>query len=300
MATIRKRNGKWQVQVRRGGIGARSRTFGLKDDAERWARQVEQDFDRHGFATDVKSLRAITLASLITRYRDSVVIKKRSCEIETVILNACLRQEWAQIPVGQVTAKLFSDYRDQRLVVCKPATVRRELGLLQHVFEVAMKEWALPISHNPVTKITKPKPGPSRERRLTHDEEKSLLGAAEQCRNQLMRPLIELALETAMRRGELLNIHANDIRPDERPLHIPRTKNGHPRTIPSRERRSAFLISFSPIRVASYSRCRPMQFGCHGADSPTAPGLKTCTSTICVTRQSVGSSRWGSASPKSP
>ncbi|MCZ6845147.1 MAG: tyrosine-type recombinase/integrase [Alphaproteobacteria bacterium] len=232
MATIRKRGGKWQVQVRRMGVGACSRTFGLKDDAERWARQVEREYDRHGLSVDLKSLRSITVADLIVRYRDSVVIKKRSCDNETIMLNACLRQEWAQIPVGQVTAKIFSDYRDQRLQMCKPASVRRELGVLQHVFAVAIREWALPISHNPVAKIAMPSPGPNRDRRLMGDEEQRLFDAVRQCRNRFIRPLIELALETAMRRGELLNIHANDIRQDERTLHIPQTKNGHPRTIP--------------------------------------------------------------------
>jgi len=68
-----------------------------------WARQVEREYDRHGLSLDLKSLRSITVADLIVRYRDSVVTKKRSCEVETVILNACLRQEWANTPVGQVT-----------------------------------------------------------------------------------------------------------------------------------------------------------------------------------------------------
>jgi hypothetical protein len=102
LATIRKRSGKWHIQVRRAGIGSRNRTFNLKSDGEQWARQIEQEFDRHGLAVDLKSLRSITLADLIIRYRDTVVVKKRSCENETVMLNACLRQEWTRIPADQV------------------------------------------------------------------------------------------------------------------------------------------------------------------------------------------------------
>ena len=232
MATIRKRNGKWQVQIRRESVGSRSQTFNLKSDAERWARQVEQEFDRHGIAADLTALRTTTLADLIVRYRNSVVVKKRSREIETVILNACLRLDWIQTPLIKVTPDLFSNYRDQRLQKCKPATVRRELGLLQHVFEVAMKEWAIPLPQNPVAKITKPSPAPNRERRISKEEERRLFSATEQCRNPFISPLISLALETAMRRGELLNIHAGDVQLEKRTLHIPQTKNGHPRTIP--------------------------------------------------------------------
>lgn len=246
MATIRKRNGKWQAQIRREGVGSRSQTFTLKSDAERWARQIEQEFDRHGFTVDLKSLRSITLADLIVRYRDTVVIKKRSRDNETVMLNACLRQNWVQTPIGRVTAKLFSDYRDQRLQMCKPSSVRRELGVLQHVFTVAIREWALPIPHNPVANVAMPSPGPNRDRRLIGDEEQRLFKATEQCRNRFMPPLIELALETAMRRGELLNINANDIQPDERTLHIPQTKNGHPRTIPLTSKALSILDQIQP------------------------------------------------------
>ena len=45
MASIRSRNGRYQVQVRRGGLGSWSRTFILKQDAERWARKMEAQFD---------------------------------------------------------------------------------------------------------------------------------------------------------------------------------------------------------------------------------------------------------------
>lgn len=60
----------------------------------------------------------------------------------------------------------------------------------------------------------------------------SLLKSAAQCRNPLMAPLFRFALETGMRRGELVNIRWDQIDTTKRTLHIPVTKNGHPRTIP--------------------------------------------------------------------
>jgi len=41
MATLRKRNGRWQVQVRRSGAGSLSKTFNLKADALKWAREKD-------------------------------------------------------------------------------------------------------------------------------------------------------------------------------------------------------------------------------------------------------------------
>ena len=41
MASFRKRNGLWQVQVRSIHAGAISKSFHRKSDAERWATQQE-------------------------------------------------------------------------------------------------------------------------------------------------------------------------------------------------------------------------------------------------------------------
>ena len=51
-------------------------------------------------------------------------------------------------------------------------------------------------------------------------------------RKGYLEPLLYLAIETAMRRGEMLNVRWDDIDFDARTLFIPHTKNGHSRTIP--------------------------------------------------------------------
>lgn len=45
MATVRKRGDKWQVQVRRQGFEAVSRSFSQRRDAERWGTLKEREFD---------------------------------------------------------------------------------------------------------------------------------------------------------------------------------------------------------------------------------------------------------------
>jgi integrase len=47
-----------------------------------------------------------------------------------------------------------------------------------------------------------------------------------------LRPLIALAIETGMRRGELLSIRWKDVDLTAPTIRILKTKNGHPRTIP--------------------------------------------------------------------
>jgi integrase len=56
--------------------------------------------------------------------------------------------------------------------------------------------------------------------------------ASIRCRNPFVRFLVQLALETAMRRGEILNMRWRDVSVEKRTLHIPVTKSGYARTIP--------------------------------------------------------------------
>jgi len=54
---------------------------------------------------------------------------------------------------------------------------------------------------------------------------------------------LRFALETAMRRGELLALQWSDINLERQLLHIPKTKNGCPRTIPLTPAATAILLS---------------------------------------------------------
>jgi integrase len=172
------------------------------------------------------------VADVIRRYRDTVVPAKQGREIETIILNAFLRHKLASTRLSELNASQIGAYRDERLKRVKPATIGRELGLLQHAFEIARREWAIPRFQNPVVAVRKPTLGNRRNRRLKAGELDRLRTSLGKCRNRLIPPLVALALETGMRRGELLNACWSDLSTGSRTLHIPVTKNGESRTIP--------------------------------------------------------------------
>ena len=46
MATFRNRNGKWQARIQRQGQVPVSKSFSTRQEAERWARQVEAQIDQ--------------------------------------------------------------------------------------------------------------------------------------------------------------------------------------------------------------------------------------------------------------
>lgn len=96
MATIRKRNGKYQVQVRRQGCAPISKTFLKLDDAKAWGRLTELEADQVGPPVDPRVQAETTVATILERYRDEIVVKKRGHEVETLIVNALLRQPWCK------------------------------------------------------------------------------------------------------------------------------------------------------------------------------------------------------------
>ena len=77
MATIRKRNDRWHVQVRRTGSPALTRTFITKADAQTWARKVEAEADRRGLPVGLKVLDTTTVGDILIRYEAEVTPKKR-------------------------------------------------------------------------------------------------------------------------------------------------------------------------------------------------------------------------------
>jgi integrase len=208
---------------------------------------------------------------LLDRYRREVTPKKRGYASENKRLDGFLRLPWVNRPLSKVTPQIFSRYRDDRLKVVSPGTVIRDLGLLRSIFEVARLEWDLPLQENPVAKVRKPKAPDPRERRLLPGELERLLEAVKACRNQWLRSIILLAVETGMRRGELLSLRWDDVCFDTNTVLIRITKNGHARRIPlspdaviileGRQRHSdtntdmVFPISANAFRLA-WERCR--------------------------------------------
>ncbi len=148
-----------------------------------------------------------------------------------------MRHPLAQRFVAGIRGVDIARYRDERLREVSPATVKRTLVTLGHLFEVARKEWGIYV-YNPVRDIKLPPNGKARDRRLQagqdgeEGEEERLLKACRKARNPFLLPVVRLALETAMRQGELIRLRWEHIDLTRRIAHLPDTKNGESRTVP--------------------------------------------------------------------
>lgn len=96
----------------------------------------------------------------------------------------------------------------------------------------------IPLPHgNPVAQLRMPKLPPARDRRLTTEEESSILNAAQQYEKSRkdagpIRSIIRFALETAMRRGEIAAMHWDHVNLKSQVLRVPDSKSGEPRRVP--------------------------------------------------------------------
>ena len=87
MATFRNRHGKWQARVQRKGQQPVSKSFQSKEDAQRWARQIESDIDKGSYTSQVLADKSL-IKDVIARYVEEVTLKTRSIREDTYRLKA--------------------------------------------------------------------------------------------------------------------------------------------------------------------------------------------------------------------
>jgi integrase len=92
-------------------------------------------------------------------------------------------------------------------------------------------EWSMTVE-NPIKGMKRLPANPSRTKRINGETETALLLACEQSTSKLLKPIIQFALETGMRRGEIMGLKWIDIDLPSRRAFLHVTKNGEPRQVP--------------------------------------------------------------------
>ncbi|HKJ88262.1 MAG TPA: site-specific integrase, partial [Gammaproteobacteria bacterium] len=149
-------------------------------------------------------------------YRDNVSCHRMGAASERYRLQ-CLRDELGAILIAQLDAPRIVAYVRRRLEHVCGDTLRRELGLLSDALNTVQVEWGFTLPVNPVMaarpllrKMRAMATHPGRTRRLKPGELEALL-AAPHTQPTLIGAIIEFAVETAMRRGEIAALRHTDI-----------------------------------------------------------------------------------------
>jgi len=125
----------------------------------------------------------------------------------------------------------------------KPATIRRYLATLSSLFSFAERSgWLI---QNPLARFDKRSlpESPPRTRFLARTEYRRLLSAAE----PHLKPIIEVAVETGLRQGELLGLRWGQVDLDRREIRLVETKSKQPRVVPLSDRAVAVFVATSRI-----------------------------------------------------
>jgi len=245
MAALEKRAGGWRVKVRRGGV-SESRTFPTKSQAQAWA------VDRERELADVAAggVPRKTVREALERYRADESPKKRGHRWEAVRIGGWLGAvssktgraselmlPWLDAQVGSVGPDALAAWRDARLRVVSAGSVLREMNLLGSVLETARREWKW-LRVNPMREVRRPAQPEPRTRRIGDAEIDALClalgwdGEPVGSLSQEVAAAFLLAIETAMRQGELLGLAWDNVDLVRRVARLPRTKNGSAREVP--------------------------------------------------------------------
>ena len=234
MATIRKRNGKYQVQIRRSAAKPRSKTFIKLSDARLWAAAQESSP-----AQARASESSQTFDQLVERYRATVLQTLKGQKQESSRLKV-LQKKFGSTPCRHITNAFLANYRDSRLTQVGPQSVKHEINLLRKILRLGQQEWETLLPDG-VPTVRMPRLPRGRERRVS-DAEINLL---KQHLTQQMENVVQIALATGMRRSEILAIESQDIVRSSA-LRIPESKTGRQRFIslqPDTLKRIIFLLA---------------------------------------------------------
>ena len=229
MGSIRKRSGRYQAQVRRQGVQAVSRTFTTKKDALVWVRGIEARIDVG--ETNIAAPKALNLGDLLKRYREEVTPQKKGAITEIRRLDRLLKDPISKTPLPKLTGHALASFRDRRVDDGLRAA-QIDLSIIRHCWNIAVKEWGIPLPANPVSEIRVPNGIKHRDRRLREGEFEKLQEAAKLSQNIYLWPMVKFAIYTAMRRSEILSLRWENVSMLERVAHLVDTKNGTARRVP--------------------------------------------------------------------
>jgi integrase len=168
----------------------------------------------------------------------SVVNDEAACKV--------IKRFFAKKSLGQVAPFLIERFKRERKLTPvgkkkqrerAPATVNRELEILSKIFTMAEDNGM--VASNPCRKVNKLRQDNRRTRYLIAEEEKRLM-AALTGRRAYLKPIVLLAINTGMRRGEILGLEWKNVDLSRGLIYVTNTKSGKDRVIPlNQDARSA-------------------------------------------------------------
>ena len=230
MGCVRKRGNSWNAQVRISGWRSFTKTFQTKLDAKQWTVNLEKELRSKPIPE--KNIKNLKLKDLFNKYKFEILPKLKSHKIVTYKLNFLSRLWLGEIKVINLTKGHLEQFCKDRKLVVKDGTIKSELMLIKRIVKIATDKWNYGIPFNAFYGIELPSPHKPRNRRATQEELSILIAHANKQRNTYISTIIQFAVETGMRRSEILKLKWIDVNLETRIASLYDTKNGDDRHIP--------------------------------------------------------------------
>jgi len=150
----------------------------------------------------------------------------------------------------EITPLDIENYKVERRRKVSPATVNRELACLKHIYTKAI-EWGK-IDNSPASKIKKFRESNQRIRYLEEEEIERLYEAC----SEHLKPIVAVALNSGMRKGEILNLKWPDVNLRTRVISILNSKNDEKREVPINKDLAQILLAVLKHPKSPYVFCK--------------------------------------------
>lgn len=235
--TPRKRGDNYRIEIMVNGRRY-SATRDTAKECQRWAVSKMVEMQAIQAQEDKGITRQLTFFELFTDYYERVGRYKPS-KPWIYTQYKCFEKKLGDIAnksIYEITPQDLTNWRNKRLTEVSIKTVLREIALFSAIFTYAQKELFL-LEANPFMGISKPETPEARHRRISQEEINQILVAFEY--EKIVTPTEPMhyvawsflfALETAMRRGEIISMKREYV--FDGYVHLPKTKNGTKRNVP--------------------------------------------------------------------
>ena len=214
----------WYIDFYADGRRLRKRV-GSKKDAENALSAVKADILRGEFR--FRKDRKIRFEDFAKEYLEYAKVNKKSWERDECILKR-LVPHFGEMLLSKIAPHHIEGYKKSRLDDgVTPGTINRELACLKYMFTIAERFGKFD-GKNPVKEVKFLQERKFVMKILARDEIVRLIDAA----NGYIKPVIILALNTGMRKGEILGLKWNDVDFVEHYIYVKETKSNIMRKIP--------------------------------------------------------------------
>lgn len=223
-----KPNGK-AAQIKIGGVG--DITF---EDAKRRSKELRSRLVLGGDPAAEKANRkaVLTFGELSDMHVEHAQNTLRSHACVEMTHRLYLKPRFGKLPLDQITPQAIERFLAELSKTLAPASVDRARLVMNRTYNLG-RSWKVPgAESNPVTAVARPRYDNKRTCLLSPEEVERLLAACAKSPNPLLKPIVQLLLATACRKGELLNARIEHIDFQRSVWLIPMTKNGRSRHVP--------------------------------------------------------------------